>query len=97
MRRKLDVRMDCFPQADCPAEGQKIDGRASTEIIFSLSDDGSTSARIQRNKGRFEEAYNVSVKSGLLLGAYLNHVLTEGRAEYEAGSASTEELKDMFR
>lgn len=97
IRRKLDARVECFPEADCPPEGQKIDMKASTEIIFSINEDGSTSGRIQRNKGRFEEGYNVSVKSGLLLQAYLNHVLTEGQAEYDAGTASTEDLKNIFR
>jgi hypothetical protein len=97
IRRKVDVRIDCFPKVDCPPEGQKIDGKPSTELIFSINEDGSTSGRIQRNKGRFEEGYNFSVKSGLLLQAYMNHVLTEGKAEFEAGSATQEDLKNMFR
>ena len=97
IRRKVDVRVDCFPVADCPPEGKKIDGKASTELIFSINEDGSTSGRIQRNKGRFEEGYNFSVKSGLLLQAYMNHVLTEGKAEFEAGSASQDDIKNMFR
>ena len=97
IRRKLDVRLECFPIADCPPEGQKIDAKASTEIIFSINDDGSTSGRIQRNKGKYEEGYNVSVKSGLVLQAYINHVLTEGKADFEAGSASQEDLKKLFQ
>jgi hypothetical protein len=97
IRRKLDVRLECFPSADCPPEGQKIDLKASTEVIFSINEDGSTSGRIQRNKGRYEEGYNVSVKSGLVLQAYINHMLTEGKADFEAGSASQEDLKKLFQ
>ena len=97
IRRILVTRVACFPVADCPPEGQKIDGKASTEMIFTINEDGATSGRIQRNKGRFEEGYNFSVKSGLLLQAYMNHVLTEGKAEFEAGSTSEEDLKNMFR
>jgi len=97
IRRKLDVRLECFPASDCPPEGQKLDAKASTEIIFSINEDGSTSGRIQRNKGRYEEGYNVSVKSGLVLQAYINHVLREGKADFEAGSASQEDLKKLFQ
>ena len=97
IRRKLDVRIDCFPASECPEEGKKIDGKSSTEILFSINEDASTSGRIQRNKGRFEEGYNFSVRSGLLLQAYINYVLTEGKFEFEAGSASTEDLKNLFR
>lgn len=97
IRRFVSARVACFPVLDCPPEGQKIDGKASTEMIFSVNEDGATSGRIQRNKGRFEEGYNFSIKSGLLLQAYMNHVLTEGKTEFEAGSASDEELKKMFR
>ena len=97
IRRILVTRVACFPVADCPPEGQKIDGKASTEMIFTINDDGATSGRIQRNKGRFEEGYNFSVKSGLLLQAYMNHVLTEGTAEFDAGTRSEEDLKNMFK
>jgi hypothetical protein len=97
IRRKLDVRLECFPVPDCPPEGQKLDAKASTEIIFSINEDGSTSGRIQRNKGKYEEGYNVSVKSGLVLQAYINHMLREGKADFEAGSASQEDLKKLFQ
>jgi hypothetical protein len=97
INRKLETRIDCFPSEDCPPEGQKLDGRLSTEIIFAINEDGSTNARIQRNKGRFEEGYNVSIASGHLLQAYINHVLKAGKDEYEMGSTSTEDLKNLFR
>ena len=97
IRRVFSTRITCFPDADCPPEGKKIDGKASTELIFSINEDGSTSGRIQRNKGKFEEGYNVSIPSGLLLQAYINHVLSEGKAEFEAGSATQEDLKNIFK
>lgn len=95
--RKLDVRLDCFPDKDCPAEGSKVPNKSSTEILFSINDDGSTGVRIQRNKGIYQEAYNVSIGSALLLQAYINHVLKTGTTEYEMGKKSTEDLKAMFR
>lgn len=98
VNRKLEMRIDCFPANECAPEGQKgQDGMSSTEILFAINEDGSTNARIQRNKGRFEEGYNVSIASGNLLQAYINHVLKTGKDEFEMGSASTDDLKNMFR
>jgi len=97
IRRKVNVRMDCFPISDCPSEGEKLDGRSSTEIIFGVSEDGATNGRIQRNKGLYEEGYNFSKDSALLLQAYINHVLLESKSDFEAGSATNEDVKNMFR
>lgn len=97
IRRKFDQRLVCFPEADCPPEGKKIDAKASTEIIFSINDDGATNARIQRNKGRFEEGYNVSIKSALLLQAYLSYVLRHAQKEFNAGSASEDDIRQLFK
>jgi len=97
VRRELNVRLVCFPDADCPPEGQKIKGKASTEIQFEVHEDGSTNARIQRNKGEFEEAYNISIPSALLLQAYINHVHATGTQEHDIGSTSTEKLKELFK
>jgi hypothetical protein len=97
IRREVSVRLSCFPEADCPLEGQKLKGKASTEVKFEVHQDGSTNARIQRNKGEFEEGYNVSIGSALLLQAYINHVLSAGVQEHEMGSASVEKLQEMFK
>jgi hypothetical protein len=97
VRRELNVRLVCFPDVDCPPEGQKFKGKASTEIQFEVHEDGSTNARIQRNKGEFEEAYNISIPSALLLQAYISHVLAVGTQEHEIGSTSTEKLKELFK
>ncbi|CAO4148968.1 hypothetical protein [Methylorubrum aminovorans] len=96
IRKRFDKRLDCFPSESCPLEGEKVDGKASTEIVFSVNEDGSTGGRFQRNKGRFEEVYGFSVESGLMLQAYLRHVLKEGRREYEAGSQTKEDLDKIF-
>jgi hypothetical protein len=97
IRRALTKRVDCFPSATCPDEGKKRDGVASTEIVFQVNEEGATSGRIQRNKGLYDEGYNISMESAVWLQAYLNHVLREGKSEFEAGSRSTDELKDLLR
>jgi hypothetical protein len=96
LRRAYSKRVDCFPVESCPAEGEKLEGRSSTEIVFTVTEDGATGGRFQRNKGRFEESYGVSIESALMLQAYLRHVLREGRREYEAGSQSKEDLDRLF-
>ncbi len=97
VRKDFPLRLACFPEADCPPEGQKIPGKSSTEIKFEIHEDGSTNARIQRNKGEYEEGYNLSIGSALLLQSYINHVLVTGKNEHEMGSASTEKLKELFK
>ena len=90
-------RASCFPEARCPEEGGKRDGVSSTEIIFAVQEDGRTSGRIQRNRGRFTDGYNMSMESVLLLQAYLNHVLLEGKQEFDAGTRTREEVRDLFK
>jgi hypothetical protein len=96
MRRALSKRVDCFPNTTCPNEGQKRDGVASTEIVFQVNDEGATSGRIQRNKGHYDEGYNVSMESAVWLQAYLSHVLHDGKFAFESGSRSTDELKQLL-
>jgi hypothetical protein len=97
IRRNVRVRMDCFPEADCPEEGKKLAGKSSSEIIFQVYENGSTAAIIQRNKGRFEEGYNMSIESARCLAAYIQYVMEEAKTEFEAGSRSDEEVKQLFR
>jgi hypothetical protein len=96
IRRAMTKRVDCFPDGNCPAEGQKREGVSSTEIIFQINEDGATSGRIQRNKGKYDDGYNISMESAIWLQAYLKHVLNEGKSEFDAGSKSTDELRQMF-
>ena len=96
--RDFTRRAACFPEDKCPAEnGPKVMGAASMEVDFKVYEDGSTAGRIQRNKGRFEEGYNISIESAAMLQAYFNHILTEGKNDFEAGSRSDDEMKELFK
>ncbi|WP_245239645.1 SH3 domain-containing protein [Methylobacterium variabile] len=97
VRRHYRKRVDCFPDASCPRDGDKIDGKSSTEIVFFVNEDGSTGGRIQRNKGRYDEGYNVSVKSARLLASYLGYVQSRGERDYAAGTRTAADLDVMFK
>jgi len=97
IRRAFEKRVTCFPQADCPPDGETIDGKSSTELRFLIYDDGSTAGRIQRNKGRYVEGYNFSIDSGLLLQAYIAHVVTVAKLDFRQGTATKEELDKLFK
>jgi hypothetical protein len=97
IRKIFSKRAVCFPAADCPTDGEKGElGKSSTEIRFQIYEDGSTAGRIQRNKGRFEEGYNVSIDSAMLLQAYASFVLKESDFDYKSGTQSTKDLHDLF-
>jgi hypothetical protein len=97
LRRNYEKRITCFPAQDCPEDGDRRDGASSTEIRFNIYEDGSTAGRIQRNKGRFIEGYNVSINSGLLLQAYLAHVIREARLEFKSGTQDKNSLDKLFQ
>ena len=82
LRRNYEKRVTCFPMSECPPDGERADGKASTEIRFNVYEDGSTAGRIQRNKGLFVEGYNLSIDSAMLLQAYLAHVIKEASIEF---------------
>ena len=95
--RSYEKRVICFPEKECPLEGERIDGKSSTEIRFIVYEDGATAGRIQRNKGLFVEGYNVSIDSALMLQAYLNHVIIAANKEFTSGKRTKKELDDMFK
>jgi hypothetical protein len=97
IRTNFDKRVTCFPEPECPPDGERVEGKASTEIRFFVFEDGSTGGRIQRNKGRFTEAYSVSIDSALLLQAYLSHVIKEAKLEFQAGTQDRRTLQELFR
>lgn len=97
LRRNYEKRVVCFPERDCPADGERLDGAASTEVRFNVYEDGSTAGRIQRNKGRFIEGYNVSIDSALMLQAYLSHVINEAKLEFKSGTQDKKTLDNMFK
>ena len=97
LRKDYNKRVTCFPTSDCPPDGETIDGKASTEVRFNVYEDGSTAGRIQRNKGRFIEGYNVSIDSAMLLQAYLNHVIKETKIEFQSGTQDKKSLDKLFQ
>ena len=97
IRKSFEKRVTCFPEADCPPDGQTLDGKLSTELRFIIYEDGSTAGRIQRNKGRYVEGFNFSIDSGLLLQAYLAHVIKEASLDFRQGTYSREELDKLFK
>jgi hypothetical protein len=82
---------------DCPPDGERLDGKSSTEIRFTVYEDGSTAGRIQRNKGLFVEGYNVSIDSALMLQAYLNHVIKAAKLEFNSGTQTKKQLDEIFK
>jgi hypothetical protein len=94
---EVTKRVVCFPEARCPAEGAKREGMASTELIFNVDSDGRTRGRIQRNRGRVADSYDISIESAMMLQAYLNHILLEGTREFDARSRTMEEKRNLFQ
>jgi hypothetical protein len=87
----------CFPLAECPPDGEKVENKSSTEIRFNVYEDGSTAGRIQRNKGRFVEGYNISIDSALLLQAYLQYVIAEAKLEFKSGTQDKKAIDALFQ
>ena len=84
----------CFPTEQC---SEHKAGYSSTEVDFLIYDDGSTAARIQRNKGAFLTGYNLSIPSAMLFSAYLDYMTDVGSKEFTAGSITTDQLDSMFK
>jgi hypothetical protein len=97
LRKVYEKRVTCFPVSECAPDGERTEGKASTEIRFNVYEDGSTAGRIQRNKGRFIEGYNVSIESAMLLQAYLAHVIKEAKQEFDSGTQDKKSLDQLFQ
>ena len=61
IRKEFEKRMACFPAADCPADGQRLEGKSSTELVFHINDEGFTNGAIRRYKGVYAETYSFFV------------------------------------
>lgn len=97
IRRNYQKRIVCFPVSDCPQERQNGQlGKASTEVIFLVYEDGSTAGRLQVNKGAFQEGVNLSIESAMLLQAYIGHVVKEAKLEYKSGTQTIGDLDKIF-
>ena len=97
-KQKINKRVSktsvCIPSDVCES---KKEGVTSTEVIFQVYEDGSTSGRIQRNKGLFSTGYNLSVESTVLLSSYLIYMKEIGAREFRTGSMSETEIEDLFQ
>ena len=94
VRRRYEKVATCFPKADC---GERQVGKASTEVVFQIYENGSTAGKLQRVKGEFVSGYNMSVESTVLLGAYLKYMRDIGEREFKIGSMSEKDLDTMFK
>jgi len=91
--RRVEKTSACVPVGECD---EKETGKSSTEILFQIYEDGSTSGRIQLNKGRFNVGYNLSVESSVLLMAYMTYMRDAGSREFSIGVMSDDEVLDLF-
>ena len=94
VRRRYEKVATCFPKADC---GERQVGKASTEVVFQIYENGSTAGKLQRVKGEFVSGFNMSVESTVLLGAYLKYMRDIGEREFKVGSMSEKDLDTMFK
>lgn len=93
VRRNFARRVVCLPDGLCD---QRISGVSSSEVVFQIYEDGSTAARLQRNRGAFSSGYNMSVESGLLLAAYLDYMHQAGLQEFKTGTMTEDDLNALF-
>lgn len=94
VNRRISKTAICIPNDKC--DNKKL-GISSTEVVFQIYEDGSTSGRIQRNKGLFSSGYNLSVESTVLLSAYLTYMRDVGFQEFQTGSMSDKQIENLFQ
>ena len=93
VNRRISKAATCIPTGACEV---KKAGISSTELLFQVYEDGSTSGRMQINKGKFNVGYNMSVESTILLQAYLIYMRVLGSKEFSVGVMSDEEVLELF-
>ena len=93
VNRRISKTAACIPAEACDV---KKPGISSTELLFQVYEDGSTSGRMQLNKGQFNVGYNMSVESTILLQAYLIYMRDIGSKEFNVGVMSDEAILEMF-
>ena len=94
LRRNFEKSATCFPSKDCT---EKKVGNSSTEIVFALYEDGSTAAKVQRNKGPVSVSFNFSIESSRLLSAYLSFMKDVGEKDFVSGTMTDATLDEMFQ
>jgi len=93
VNRRISKAAACIPIGGCDV---KKAGVSSTELLFQVYEDGSTSGRMQINKGQFNVGYNMSVESTILLQAYLIYMRDLGSKEFNVGIMSDEAVLELF-
>jgi len=93
INRRISKAAACIPIGGCDV---KKAGVSSTELLFQVYEDGSTSGRMQINKGQFNVGYNMSVESTILLQAYLIYMRDLGSKEFNVGIMSDEAVLELF-
>lgn len=93
IRRHFEKEASCFPDDAC---NSREEGNSSTSVTFEISEDGSTSAHIIRNKGIYRQSYGYSIESASLLVAYIDFLTKESKKEYESGTMTESDLKSIF-
>jgi len=94
INRRIAKTAVCIPAGQCDT---RREGVSSTEVIFQVYEDTTTSGRIQRNKGMYSVGYNVSVDSTLLLVAYMTYMGKIGWKEFNVATMTDDEIDSLFK
>lgn len=94
LRRSYEKSALCLPASMC---GKAVEGSNSSEVFFVLYEDGSTAVRLQKNKGKFRSAFNLSIESGLLLSAYMDYMAEIGEKDFVANTMTDTDLDGIFQ
>ncbi|MBB3937359.1 YARHG domain-containing protein [Aureimonas phyllosphaerae] len=96
IRKRYEKEAVCLPAARCEGSAAPTSGLV-TRILFQIDDDGSTATLLRTRQGSFERAYAFSMESTAVLRKYLRHVADVGASEFQAGSATKEDLDALFQ
>lgn len=96
VRKRYEKEALCLPAARCEGSAAPASGLV-TRILFQIDDDGSTASLLRTRQGSFERSYAFSMESTAVLKEYLRHVADAGASEFQAGSATKEDLDALFK
>ena len=93
IRRNHERLVTCLPDGECE---NLREGVSSNAVVFQIYEDGSTAAKLRRNRGMFVSNYNLSVESGLMLAAYLDYMREVGMREFTTGTMTEDDIDALF-
>ncbi len=96
IRKRYEKEALCLPSVRCEGSAAPASGLVA-RVMFQIDDDGSTVALVRTRQGSFERAYAFSMESTAVLREYLHHVRDVGASEFQAGSATKEDLDALFQ